>query len=49
MQDAVRVFARSARDAIAQNTVLEHPESLGHAVQEAGIAVASLSPSGSPW
>lgn len=44
MQEAVRAFARSARDAIAQNTVLEHAESLGHAVQEAGIALASLSP-----
>jgi chemotaxis protein histidine kinase CheA len=44
MQAAVRAFARSARDAIAQNTVLEHAESLGHAVQEAGIAVAGLSP-----
>jgi hypothetical protein len=43
MQDAVHVFARSARDAIAQSTVLEHSESLGHAVQEAGIAVASMS------
>jgi chemotaxis protein histidine kinase CheA len=44
MQEPVHAFARAARDAIAQNTVLEHAESLGHAVQEAGVAIAGMSP-----
>jgi len=43
LQETVRAFARSSRDAITRGIVLEHAESLGHALQEAGIAIASMS------
>jgi len=43
LQESVRAFARSGRDAITRGIVLEHAESLGHALQEAGIAIASMS------
>ena len=41
LREPVRAFARATRDAIAGNIVTRSPEPLGHAIQEAGVAVAS--------
>lgn len=41
LQESVRAFARSARDAIAGGVVTRSWEPLGHAIQEAGVSVAS--------
>jgi len=41
LQQPVRAFARTCRDAIASDVVTRTWEPLGHAIQEAGVSVAS--------
>jgi chemotaxis protein histidine kinase CheA len=44
LQPPIRAFARACRDAIAGDVVTRSWEPLGHAVQEAGVAVAAGRP-----